>query len=474
MGPDVLDVDGDASPPSCGNGTVDQGESCDGSDFAGITCQVLGHDNGELQCTTGCQLDDSDCSTCGNDLLEADEQCDGSELAGADCESLGYLSGTLSCAVNCVFNVSGCFGCGDGVVTGAEQCDGPNLNGQTCSSLGFTGGTLLCDPVCAFDTSNCNTCGDGVQTTPEDCDATDFGGDTCLTLGYDGGTLSCTLACFFNEADCSTCGNAIVETAEQCDGTNLGGGTCLTQGYDGGTLSCDGSCAFDATLCTTCGDGAVEGAEECDDASANSNSTPDACRENCVNPWCGDGVCDTAELGQLCPADCSVTLFSENFDGGWSSGWSTGDNLPGCVTQDCVDTWAPSTNRPHNGTHSAWCAEDGNNSSDYDNNMQSWAAHTLDLSSAAGQAVFLDVWIWVHVAETADWFSMLTSNDGGGSWPTLEVFNGNTGGWVFRSYDISFGAGNGAFGIGLFFNANGWTSDQEGAYVDDIVVRRVQ
>ncbi len=44
-----------------------------------------------------------------------------------------------------------------------------------------------------------------------------------------------------------------------------------------------------------CGNGIIEQGEECDDGAANSDSTADACRTNCVPAHCGDGVADSGE-----------------------------------------------------------------------------------------------------------------------------------------------------------------------------------
>jgi hypothetical protein len=44
-----------------------------------------------------------------------------------------------------------------------------------------------------------------------------------------------------------------------------------------------------------CGNGILEEGEECDSGPLNSDTTPDACREDCTNPGCGDGVVDSSE-----------------------------------------------------------------------------------------------------------------------------------------------------------------------------------
>lgn len=47
-------------------------------------------------------------STCGNGVINSGEQCDGSDLGGANCSSQGFSGGTLSCNANCTFNTSAC------------------------------------------------------------------------------------------------------------------------------------------------------------------------------------------------------------------------------------------------------------------------------------------------------------------------------------------------------------------------------
>ena len=49
-------------------------------------------------------------NTCGNGSIEAGETCDGSNLNGASCTSLGFTSGALGCAASCRFDTSGCVG----------------------------------------------------------------------------------------------------------------------------------------------------------------------------------------------------------------------------------------------------------------------------------------------------------------------------------------------------------------------------
>jgi len=49
-------------PGACGNGSLDPGESCDGSALQGASCAQLGYSGGTLACTSSCQFDVSNCA----------------------------------------------------------------------------------------------------------------------------------------------------------------------------------------------------------------------------------------------------------------------------------------------------------------------------------------------------------------------------------------------------------------------------
>lgn len=64
--------------PMCGDGIIDPGEDCDGSDLAMATCQSLGFDTGSLSCGTECRFATSLCTKrCGNGAIDVAETCDG-------------------------------------------------------------------------------------------------------------------------------------------------------------------------------------------------------------------------------------------------------------------------------------------------------------------------------------------------------------------------------------------------------------
>src|SRR3989442_69805 len=91
----VVGCGGKTSTPgttaSCGNGTVDSGEQCDGGNLNGADCasQIGTGATGTLACTNTCTFDTSGCipALCGNLVLDAGEQCDGNLFGGADCAS---------------------------------------------------------------------------------------------------------------------------------------------------------------------------------------------------------------------------------------------------------------------------------------------------------------------------------------------------------------------------------------------------
>jgi hypothetical protein len=252
--------DGDGDPSDmCGNGTLDDGEQCDGDDLGdNSTCAdvMLGTASEPLSCNDACMYEFSECSGCGDGVVTDPEQCEGADLDGQTCMSLGFDDGMLACADGCVFDTDSCYECGDSIQQGQEQCDGADFDANGCDDFDsvsgepFDSGSLLCTDQCMIETSNCSLCGDGVKSGAEVCDGSDLGGETCLSEGHDGGVLGCYSDCTdFYESDCSNCGDGVINGDEQCDGNNLAGETCQTQGFDGGQLGCNQNCGFNTGAC---------------------------------------------------------------------------------------------------------------------------------------------------------------------------------------------------------------------------------
>ncbi len=127
-------------PPTCGNGSMDPGETCDppGTDPLPV--------GGNL-CRTSCTY-------CGDGAVNADEVCDdGNDVDGDSCRN------------DCTLNVAP--SCGDGEL---------NQLGETCDPPGsdpFPIGGSLCRGDCTY-------CGDGEVAAGEACDdANDDDGDAC-------------------------------------------------------------------------------------------------------------------------------------------------------------------------------------------------------------------------------------------------------------------------------------------------------
>lgn len=87
-----------------------------------------------------------------------------------------------------------------------------------------------------------------------------------------------------NDDDDGPCGNGIVDSGEQCDDGEANSDTTPD--------ACREDCRF-----PQCSDGIVDPGmgEECDDGANNANFEADACRTNCMLPRCGDGGVDTGE-----------------------------------------------------------------------------------------------------------------------------------------------------------------------------------
>lgn len=49
-------------------------------------------------------------NVCGDGLIEGGEDCEGTDLNGQSCPTLGYLKGTLSCDIACSFDTTDCSG----------------------------------------------------------------------------------------------------------------------------------------------------------------------------------------------------------------------------------------------------------------------------------------------------------------------------------------------------------------------------
>ncbi len=133
-------------PNSCYNSGCQKPNTCNDKCVLDIGC------NGGLDCTeVGTELKcrnpscdaspDCVCPVCGNGVVDQGESCDDGNQISCD-----------GCSPDCSRSDDVC---GDGIVECGEECDGTNLNGETCSSQGFGEGNLVCTPSCNFDLTGC-------------------------------------------------------------------------------------------------------------------------------------------------------------------------------------------------------------------------------------------------------------------------------------------------------------------------------
>ena len=260
----------------CGNGIIDDGETCDDGDTAmndgcSSTCAIESGWN--------CTGTPSNCTTtCGDGIIAGVESCDdGTTAAGDGCSS--------TCSVETGWNCSGTPSncsviCGDGLLIGDESCDDGNaaLN-DGCNNI--------CDVeagwICTGTPSNCiTTCGDGLAAGLESCD--------------DGNSAP-------NDGCSSTC---MIESGWNCTGA-------------------PSECA------TTCGDGVAAGSETCDDGNT---SNGDGCNSTCsvefgwvcplglvANYYTGISLSNPFQTGTL-----AATRIEPNIDNSWPS-WAAANGI---------------------------------------------------------------------------------------------------------------------------------------------------
>lgn len=304
----------------CGDGRLEGGEECDdGNPFNNDGCDSAPANNGSLK---------GNCLTvkCGNGIVDMGEACDDGNTINGD-----------ACDINCTLP-----GCGNGQLDPGEACDdGNTTNGDSCEGNcqlpkcgdGITDHGEACDDgntaACDGCSATCTTeaCGNHVKECTEQCDdGNTANGDACeadctlprcgngiTDLGEscdDGNTVSEVGGCPQNCQ--SACGDGITEVGEQCDG-----GLCVCNvfpskfsfGRDCGSRDGASDCVADGGTCVNallspggfpaCSVFVNHVSDTCVPCSGatvgNSDTQPDACRDTCVKPSCGDGVTDTGE-----------------------------------------------------------------------------------------------------------------------------------------------------------------------------------
>ena len=296
--------------PHCGDSVIDTDESCDdGNIFDADGCSA------ECLVETGWDCTGGPCEPiCGDGEVVGEEACDDGNTETEYCPYGATYC--VVCGSNCQFQAGLLQSCGDGVVQEGEACDEGVDNNDYIPN------------ACRTNCQNAG-CGDGIIDTGEACDDQNIADE-------DGCSSACAIEdgwlCVGQPSVCeSICGDGIVVGEESCDDGSTEIEPCPYSIMS--CVVCDENCQETDGLLQYCGDGVFqESYEECDEgveglmdedpSNFNSDTEKNACRGNCLKPFCGDGVIDSGEIcddrnqinGDGCSDECVVEFGWECFD----------------------------------------------------------------------------------------------------------------------------------------------------------------
>lgn len=351
-------------PYRCGNGVVDDGETCDDGShngdygYCGSACDWdsafycgdgtlaggeacdEGAKNGVYAASSAdsCNATCSGLGTyCGDSIVNGSESCDGAEqwdgalcYGGTDdgevCESdSDCSSGICGAAYSCeLASEVSCSGLNDTTSCGSwGTCTAKTLGTGSGVSPTYTckvSNTVYCDGL--SDSASCQSYNSALACTSVDSESYDACEEGTVCLDYDDAGAECTSDTNCDSGDCLSgfcTSSADVGAACDDDDDCAGDSDCSTVVYQlSRTRACTDSCAVDGAWSDClqsddyCGNGSVDGSEECDDGNTSNN---DACTNNCTENICGDGylysgeeTCDEGEdNGVVCSGNYGKT-----------------------------------------------------------------------------------------------------------------------------------------------------------------------
>ena len=136
----------------CGNGKIDPGESCDGTDFGSQTCASLGLGTGSLICTAGCTIDVSGCEPMENCTNDVDDNNNGL----IDCQD-PQCFGMPGCVDSCLPTYPATIPAGDetGDTTGRPAVHHASCSSKTSGNEQIFQVTSPSTGVMSLDLSDC-------------------------------------------------------------------------------------------------------------------------------------------------------------------------------------------------------------------------------------------------------------------------------------------------------------------------------
>ncbi|HID86393.1 MAG TPA: hypothetical protein EYP55_03320, partial [Anaerolineae bacterium] len=174
-----------------------------------------------------------------------------------------------------------------------------------------------------------------------------------------------------------------------------------------------------------------------------------------------------------------TTIMAEDFEGDFPGPWEVLDDTG---AGDGEYHWAKRSCRPHSGSYSGWSVGGGADGSglscgaNYPDNAESWMVYgPFDLSDATDAELLFSYWN----RSESDYDYLFWGASVNGSYFYGNGVSGDSGGWRDVNFDLTdvytLGdlTGEPQVWIAFVFASDGGVTYPEGAYVDDIVLRKV-
>lgn len=198
-------------------------------------------------------------------------------------------------------------------------------------------------------------------------------------------------------------------------------------------------------------------------------------RVNASNPY-GTSAWSNTESVVVQPSGGWTVIKSEGFEGAFPDQWSVKDN----ESTNGSFYWGKRDCRPYAGSHSGWAVGGGDGAglacdSDYPTYVVAWLSYG-PFSLADASDAELTFQLWLDSELDYDELFWGASIDGNEFWGYL--MSGDTGGWLARTLDLTdvptLGdlTGSSQVWIAFVFISDLSITEPEGAYVDDILLRK--